>query len=141
MRPSRSLAPIGTLPLTLTTCSAHLTINVLAHQLLLSHLLPVLEKTTQQHPEADVRVVLEASELHRMTFGGPSESMGGDKFRTIDEFRKDVGVQSLYARCVCPSYQSSLKLTHFVCSRSTKLGQILLTKVRRHPLQAAQEPC
>ncbi|BGP42653.1 hypothetical protein JCM10449v2_006665 [Rhodotorula kratochvilovae] len=104
------IAGIGVNKFTLTDdgFDAHLTINVLAHQLLLSHLLPVLEKTTQQHPEADVRVVLEASELHRMTFGGPSESMGGDKFRTIDEFRKDVGVQSLYAR--------------------TKLGQILLTK-------------
>ncbi|GAA6054440.1 hypothetical protein JCM3770_007217 [Rhodotorula araucariae] len=104
------IAGIGVNKFTLTEdgFDAHMTINVLAHQLLLSHLLPVLEKTTQEHPEADVRVVLQASELHRFTFGGPSESMGGDKFRTIDEFRRDVGVQSLYAR--------------------TKLGQILLTK-------------
>jgi len=77
-----------------------MTINVLSHQLLLSYLLPILEKTSKEHPDTDVRVVLEASEMHRTSFGGPSESMGGDKFRTVDEFRKDVGQQNLYARCV-----------------------------------------
>ncbi|GAA5940059.1 hypothetical protein JCM3775_003266 [Rhodotorula graminis] len=104
------IAGLGVNKFTLTDdgFDSHLTINVLSHQLLLSHLLPVLEKTSKEHPDADVRVVLEASELHRTTFGGPSESFGGDKFRTVDEFKKDVGQQNLYAR--------------------TKLGQILLTK-------------
>ncbi|GAA5847117.1 hypothetical protein JCM9279_002696 [Rhodotorula babjevae] len=104
------IAGIGVNKFTLTDdgFDSHLTINVLSHQLLLSHLLPVLDKTAKAHPDADVRVVLEASELHRTTFGGPSESFGGDKFRTVDEFRKDVGQQNLYAR--------------------TKLAQILLTK-------------
>ncbi|GAA5904992.1 hypothetical protein JCM8208_007654 [Rhodotorula glutinis] len=104
------IAGIGVNKFTLTDdgFDSHLTINVLAHQLLLSHLLPVLDKTSKAHPDADVRVVLEASELHRTTFGGPSESFGGDKFRTVDEFKKDVGQQNLYAR--------------------TKLAQILLTK-------------
>ncbi|KWU45117.1 NAD(P)-binding protein [Rhodotorula sp. JG-1b] len=32
---------------------AHLTINCLAHVVLISHLLPVLEKTSIQHPDAD----------------------------------------------------------------------------------------
>lgn len=95
---SSSRAPLTRLPA--PARSSHLTINVLAHQLLLSHLLPVLDKTAKDHPDADVRVVLEASELHRTTFGGPSESFGGDKFRTVDEFKKNVGQQALYARCV-----------------------------------------
>lgn len=77
---------------------AHLTINCLAHVVLISHLLPVLEKTSTQHPEADVRLVLQASEMHRTTFGGPSENFGGDKFRSTEEFKKDVGPQNLYAR-------------------------------------------
>jgi hypothetical protein len=68
-------------------CSAHLTINCLAHVVLISHLLPVLEKTSTQHPEADVRLVLQASEMHRTTFGGPSENFGGDKFRSTEEFK------------------------------------------------------
>ncbi|KAG0654267.1 hypothetical protein C6P46_001825 [Rhodotorula mucilaginosa] len=66
---------------------AHLTINCLAHVVLISHLLPVLEKTSTQHPEADVRLVLQASEMHRTTFGGPSENFGGDKFRSTEEFK------------------------------------------------------
>ncbi|GAA5985326.1 hypothetical protein JCM10908_002623 [Rhodotorula pacifica] len=77
---------------------AHLTINCLAHVVLISHLLPVLEKTASQHPEADVRLVLQASEMHRTTFGGPSPNFGGDKFRTTEEFKTDVGPQNLYAR-------------------------------------------
>ncbi|POY76415.1 hypothetical protein BMF94_0613 [Rhodotorula taiwanensis] len=87
---------------------SHLTINCLAHLLMLSHLLPVLEKTEQAHPDADIRIVLQASELHRTTFGGPSEAFGGDKFRSVDEFKKDIGQQNLYAR--------------------TKLGQLLIMK-------------
>ncbi|TNY18496.1 hypothetical protein DMC30DRAFT_52261 [Rhodotorula diobovata] len=104
------IAGIGVNKFTLTDdgFDAHMTINVLSHQLLLSYLLPILEKTSKEHPDTDVRVVLEASEMHRTSFGGPSESMGGDKFRTVDEFRKDVGQQNLYAR--------------------TKVGQILLGK-------------
>jgi hypothetical protein len=39
-----------------------------------------------------------SSELARATFGGPSEAYGGDKFRTIDEFRKDTGQLQLYGR-------------------------------------------
>ncbi|GAA5947787.1 hypothetical protein JCM10213_002112 [Rhodosporidiobolus nylandii] len=76
---------------------SHLTINNLAHQVLLSHLLPVLEKTSRE-PTSDVRIVLEASELHRATFGGPSPNFGGNKFREIDEFKQDVGPANLYAR-------------------------------------------
>lgn len=39
-----------------------------------------------------------SSELHRATFGGPSPNLGGDKFSTTDEFKKDVGQSNLYAR-------------------------------------------
>lgn len=67
--------------------SAHLTINCLAHVVLISHLLPILEKTSLQHPDADVRLVLQASEMHRTTLGGPSENFGGDKFRSTEEFK------------------------------------------------------
>ncbi|GAA5865614.1 hypothetical protein JCM3774_002071 [Rhodotorula dairenensis] len=77
---------------------SHLTVNCLAHVVLISHLLPVLEKTTTRYPDADVRLVLQASEVHRTTFGGPSETFGGDKFRSTEEFKKDVGPQNLYAR-------------------------------------------
>ncbi|GAA6016801.1 hypothetical protein JCM10207_003256 [Rhodosporidiobolus poonsookiae] len=76
----------------------HLTVNALSHVLLLSHLLPLLEKTSKEHSDSDVRIVLEASELHRATFGGPSEKYGGTKFADEEEFRKDVGPNSLYAR-------------------------------------------
>ncbi|GAA5821785.1 hypothetical protein JCM11251_001023 [Rhodosporidiobolus azoricus] len=76
----------------------HLTVNVLAHLLLLSHLLPLLDKTSKAHPESDVRVVLEASEMHRFTTGGPSEKAGGHRFADEEEFKKDVGPNGLYAR-------------------------------------------
>lgn len=54
---------------------------------MVSHLLPVLEKTSTQHPDADVRIVLQSSELHRATMGSPSEDQGGNKFRSTDEFK------------------------------------------------------
>ncbi|GAA5821783.1 hypothetical protein JCM11251_001022 [Rhodosporidiobolus azoricus] len=93
------IAGIGVNKFTLTDdgYDAHLTINNLAHIVFISHLLPILENTTKK-PDADVRIVLEASELHRTTFGGPSETFGGGKFRTKEEFKKDIGQQSLYAR-------------------------------------------
>ncbi|GAA6033244.1 hypothetical protein JCM8097_003013 [Rhodosporidiobolus ruineniae] len=86
----------------------HLTVNALSHLLLLSHLLPVLDKTSKEHPDSDVRVVLEASEMHRTTFGGPSEKYGGTKFADEAEWKKDVGPTNLYGR--------------------TKLADILLVK-------------
>ncbi|GAA5860781.1 hypothetical protein JCM1840_001962 [Sporobolomyces johnsonii] len=76
---------------------SHLTVNAIANIVLLSHLLPVLEKTSQM-PETDVRVVIMSSELHRATFGGPGETWGGDKFRDEAEFKKDCGPNALYAR-------------------------------------------
>ncbi|GAA5900912.1 hypothetical protein JCM6882_005976 [Rhodosporidiobolus microsporus] len=86
----------------------HLTVNVLSHLLLLSHLHPLLEKTSKDHPDSDVRIVLEASEMHRFTTGGPSEKWGGSRFAEEEEFKKDVGPNGLYAR--------------------TKLADILLVK-------------
>lgn len=67
---------------------SHLTMNCLSHHLLLSHLLPTLEKTSEI-PGADVRIVNMASEQHRGTFGGPGTF--GDKFRSEEEFKKDIG--------------------------------------------------
>ncbi|GAA6018724.1 hypothetical protein JCM8202_002211 [Rhodotorula sphaerocarpa] len=87
---------------------SHLTINCLSHMVMVSHLLPVLEKTSTQHPDADVRIVLQSSELHRATMGSPSEDQGGNKFRSTDVFKKDIGQLNLYGR--------------------TKLGMILITK-------------
>ncbi|GAA5853668.1 hypothetical protein JCM8547_007405 [Rhodosporidiobolus lusitaniae] len=76
---------------------AHLTINNLAHIALLSHLLPVLEKTADK-PDSDVRIVLMSSELQKTDFlTGPGGTYG-DKFRTIEEFKKDIGQDRLYAR-------------------------------------------
>ncbi|GAA5952301.1 hypothetical protein JCM21900_000479 [Sporobolomyces salmonicolor] len=76
---------------------SHLTANAIANIVLLSHLLPLLEKTSEM-PETDVRVVIMASEVHRATFGGPGETWGGDKFRDEAEFKKDCGPNALYAR-------------------------------------------
>ncbi|BGP26909.1 short-chain dehydrogenase/reductase SDR family protein [Rhodotorula toruloides] len=87
---------------------SHLTINCLTHILLLSQLLPVLEKTSRDHPDADVRFISMASEMHRFTFGGPGEKWGGSKFADEEEFKKDVGPTNLYSR--------------------TKLGNILTVK-------------
>lgn len=58
--------------------SSHLTVNNLSHHVLLSHLLPVLEKTSKL-PNTDVRIIQMSSELHRATLGGPSETFGGGK--------------------------------------------------------------
>lgn len=76
---------------------SHLVINAIANIIFLSHLLPVLEKTAKD-PSSDVRIVIMASELHRATFGGPSEAYDGTKFRDEDEFKKDIGPLALYAR-------------------------------------------
>ncbi|BGP26910.1 short-chain dehydrogenase/reductase SDR family protein [Rhodotorula toruloides] len=94
------IAGLGVNKFTLTAdgYDAHLTVNCLSHLLLLSYLLPNLEKTSRSHPDADVRIVLMSSELHRNTFGGPSENWGGNKFRDAGEFAKDVGPANLYAR-------------------------------------------
>ncbi|GAA6020429.1 hypothetical protein JCM11491_000241 [Sporobolomyces phaffii] len=76
---------------------SHLVVNSISQILLLSHLLPVLEKTSKL-PDADVRVCSMSSELHRATFGGPGENFGGSRFETDDEFKRDVGPANLYAR-------------------------------------------
>ncbi|GAA5972520.1 hypothetical protein JCM11641_001882 [Rhodosporidiobolus odoratus] len=50
----------------------------------------------------------DSGEMHRFTFGGPTEQYGGAKFADQEEFKKDVGPTALYAR--------------------TKLGDILIVK-------------
>ncbi|BGP34578.1 hypothetical protein JCM10296v2_006400 [Rhodotorula toruloides] len=87
---------------------SHLTVNCLTHILLLSQLLPIFEKTSRNHSDADVRFISMASEMHRFTFGGPGEKWGGSRFATEEEFKKDVGPNNLYSR--------------------TKLGNILTVK-------------
>lgn len=47
-------------------------------------------------PGADVRIVQMSSELHRATFGGPGPF--GGKFKSIEEFKEDIGPSNLYAR-------------------------------------------
>ncbi|GAA5877881.1 hypothetical protein JCM16303_000272 [Sporobolomyces ruberrimus] len=76
---------------------SHLIVNSISQILILSHLLPLLEKTSKL-PGADVRIVSMSSELHRATFGGPGESFGGHKFASEDEFKQDIGPSNLYAR-------------------------------------------
>ncbi|BGP50833.1 hypothetical protein JCM10450v2_006759 [Rhodotorula kratochvilovae] len=89
---------VNSFELTKDGYDSHLTINCLAHVLLLSHFLPLLEKTSREHPEADVRFISMASEMHRFTFGGPGEKYGGDRFATEEEFKRDIGPTNLYAR-------------------------------------------
>ncbi|ORY84742.1 hypothetical protein BCR35DRAFT_290319 [Leucosporidium creatinivorum] len=76
---------------------SHLTLNNLSHHLLLSHLLPVLLRTSKL-PNTDVRIIQMSSELHRATFGGPNETFGGGKFASEEEFKEDIGPSNLYAR-------------------------------------------
>jgi len=76
---------------------SHLTINCLSHHLLLSHLFSAMKKTASE-PGADVRIINMASESHRHDIGGPSEYLGGDRFRTTEEFKRDVGPAGLYGR-------------------------------------------
>ena len=42
--------------------------------------------------------VLESSELHRATTGGPSPEYGGEKFNTSEELKKEIGPMEIYAR-------------------------------------------
>ncbi|KAK4699834.1 hypothetical protein P7C70_g6420, partial [Phenoliferia sp. Uapishka_3] len=86
---------VNAFELTKDGLDSHLTLNNLSHHLLVSHLLPVLEKTSKL-PGADVRIVSMSSELHRATFGGPG-SFGG-KFANDKEFSEDIGPSNLYAR-------------------------------------------
>lgn len=76
---------------------SHFTLNNLSHHVLLSHLFPVLEKTSKL-PGTDVRIVQMSSELHRATFGGPSETFGGKRFATKEEFKEEIGPSNVYAR-------------------------------------------
>ncbi|GAA6059338.1 hypothetical protein JCM10212_005918 [Sporobolomyces blumeae] len=76
---------------------SHLIANSVANIVFVSHLLPVLEKTSQL-PSTDVRIVMMSSELHRTTFGGPSETFGGTRFADEDEFKQDIGPLNLYSR-------------------------------------------
>jgi len=76
---------------------SHLTINCLSHHLFLSHFFPIMKETASQ-PGADIRIVNMASESHRHDIGGPSEYLGGDRFRTKEEFKRDVGPAGLYGR-------------------------------------------
>ncbi|SCV72209.1 BQ2448_4903 [Microbotryum intermedium] len=94
-------------------CDAHLTINNLSNHVILSHLLPIMIKTSRM-PDTDVRILTMSSENHRLTFGGPSSTFGGSCFTDEEEFKKNIGPSNLYSR--------------------TKLGNILFTKaiVQRH---------
>lgn len=76
---------------------SHFTLNNLSHHVLLSHLYPILEKTSKL-PGADVRIVQMSSELHRATFGGPSETFGGHRFSTKQEFKEEIGPSNVYGR-------------------------------------------
>jgi len=46
-------------------------------------------KKTASEPGSDVRILNMASESHRHDIGGPSEYLGGDRFKTVDEFKRD----------------------------------------------------
>ncbi|GAA5905516.1 uncharacterized protein JCM6883_005355 [Sporobolomyces salmoneus] len=70
---------------------SHLTVNSISQIVLLSHLLPVLEKTSKL-PESDVRIVSMSSELHRATF------FADIKFASEDEFKENLEPLRLYSR-------------------------------------------
>ncbi|KAL8291739.1 hypothetical protein RQP46_001997 [Phenoliferia psychrophenolica] len=86
---------VNAFSLTKEGLDSHLAMNNLSHHILLSYLLPVLEKTSEL-PGADVRIISMSSELHRATFGGPG-TFGG-KFASKREFSEDIGQSNLYAR-------------------------------------------
>ncbi|KAL7006271.1 hypothetical protein EMMF5_004157 [Cystobasidiomycetes sp. EMM_F5] len=87
-------AGIGVNHFTLTNdgFDRHLTINNLAHVVLINQLLPLMRKTSDKAPVGSVRIVGQSSELHR------PEAMRDVKFSSIEEFKQDVGSASLYNR-------------------------------------------
>jgi len=72
----------------------HLTINNLAHILLINRLLPNMRKTAAASDASpgSVRIVGQASELHR------PEALRDTKFESIEEFKQDVGSTNQYDR-------------------------------------------
>lgn len=75
---------------------SHLALNNLSHHVLLSHLFPLLVRTSKL-PNSDVRIVQMSSEFHRLPKMGGPEVFDG-KFASVEEFKKDVGQAGLYAR-------------------------------------------
>ncbi|KAA8900920.1 hypothetical protein FN846DRAFT_957665 [Sphaerosporella brunnea] len=67
----------------------HFQINHLAQMHLILQLLPLIEKTAEEHEDA--RIVVQSSSLHSMA---PSST----KFETLDEINKDIGPSYLYNR-------------------------------------------
>ena len=67
----------------------HMAINHIGHDILTSHLLPVLKKTSEKGDK--VRIVNLASNAHQ---GAPSDT----RFETLDEINKDLGPNQQYGR-------------------------------------------
>lgn len=66
----------------------HMAMNVVAHVTLVSHLLPILKKTSES---GKVRIVMEGSNAHQ---GTPSDT----KFASIEELNRDLGPNGQYGR-------------------------------------------
>lgn len=66
----------------------HMAMNVVAHVTLVSHLLPILKKTSES---GKVRIVMEGSNAHQ---GTPNDT----KFASIEELNRDLGPNGQYGR-------------------------------------------
>jgi len=66
----------------------HMAVNLVAHVTLVSHLLPILKKTSEQ---GKVRIVMEGSNAHQ---GTPSDC----KFASLEELNQDLGPNGQYGR-------------------------------------------
>ncbi|TCD70486.1 hypothetical protein EIP91_003247 [Steccherinum ochraceum] len=96
-------AGIGQAPYGMTSdgLERHFEVNNLSHYVLILRLLPLLKKTAEKAPPTTVRVVMQSSEMHRV-------SPNNVQFASKDEINKEADGSLLYGR--------------------TKLGQIYFAK-------------
>lgn len=101
--------------------------NNLSHYVLVLRLLPLLKKTAETAPPTTVRVVMQSSEMHRVT---PSNV----KFESKEEINKEIDGSMLYvlipARPSLPRCADSLPFL-FVKIRSHEAGANLFRETTR----------
>ena len=90
----------------------HMALNHMGHDVLTSHLLPLLKKTASQGNT--VRIVNLASNAHEQT---PSDT----KFESVDELNKDLGPMAQYGRSKLAGILYAKYLTRHVTKEQPKI--------------------
>lgn len=88
----------------------HIAINHMAHVILTSHLLPLLEKTASDH-STKVRIVNQASNAHQ---SAPKDT----KFKSLDEINTDYGPMAQYGRAKLTGMLYAKYLNRHVTSKN-----------------------